>query len=192
MWRRGEDLYKCTVLGPLCKRGNSLPQYCKSCCCNRLWSNPKIPSRKEGLFFSGYSHEHFQAIFSWPVSGVYLSKPCRPVGDFCFGMVPAPLWQSNPPCCARIEDLAFAECFSQGKKKSTRSHSAAIHQHLEVAWAGACRLQNVVGRSLSAEVRLSQPAEVALGISEGRIWPVQIASNCSRLLSHTWNLRSGV
>lgn len=125
--------------------GKSLSQHCKSRCINRLWSSPKILSPK----YSGCSHEHFQAcnlwliqlshaaIFSWPVSGVYLSKPCRHVGDFCFGVFHAPLWQSNPTCYAQMEALSFDERFSQGEKRSTQSRSAAIHPHSEALRADA-------------------------------------------------------
>lgn len=109
-----------------------------------LWSSLKIPSPKQNFFFSGCSYENFQvcnlwlsltATFSWLISGVYLSKICRHVGNFHFRVFHTPLRQSNPPCHAQIECLVFAECFSQWKIFPYGALSAAIHQHLEAPWA---------------------------------------------------------
>lgn len=61
------------------------------------------------------------------------------MGDFCFGVFHAPLWQSNPTCYAQMEDLSFNECFSQMEKKSMQNRSAAIHPHSEDLWADALR-----------------------------------------------------
>lgn len=191
---RRSVLVLCTVLGRLCKRRKSLSQLWKSCC-RIAWHDSKIPTPKESFFFSDCSRERFEACdlqltwlcltanFSWPVSGVYLSKPCWHVGDFCFGMVHTPIPLS-------VMDWAFAECFSHGKKKSKLlgSYPPALKRFPELVHWG-CKAW---GADLSAEVHLSQPAEVTLGMSKGRIWTVQIASNYSRLLSHMWNLRSGI
>ena len=140
------------MLRPLCELGKLLSQHCKSCCTNRLWSSPRIPSPKESFFFSASAHGNFQArnlgpiqlsltaIFSWPVSGEYLSKPCRHVGGFCFGVFHTPLSQSNPTCYAQTEDLAFAECFSQGKKTHTEpalQPFISTQRFLELVHSGA-------------------------------------------------------